>query len=69
MKKYHIYGDNSGKLYTWKELKYHFKQVTTDYLQCIKDFKGNPENQEYFTFNKNQFIQLRMTSSGNLELR
>jgi len=61
---YHIYGDNSGKVWSYQELKEYFKIDGFDYAECIKDFSGNAENREYYSFKKGSFASIMETCQG-----
>lgn len=61
---YRIYGDNSNKLWTKKEVEAYFNIITTkhnQYAECIRNLKGNPLNKEYYSFKIGDIAQVFKT--------
>ena len=65
---YHLYGDNSGKVYNHEEITKYFK-FDGDYALCISDKKGDPRDNEFCTFTKGRIYSFYMGSDGTYRIR
>ena len=61
---YHIYGDKSGKKWSYQELKLFFDIDGTGVAKCISDFIGKPDSKEYYSFMAGDFANVRETFAG-----
>lgn len=66
---YHLYGDNSGRVYNHAEMTEYFKFDGGDYILCINDKKGDPKNKEYYTFNEGKIYSSYVSSDGIYRIR
>jgi hypothetical protein len=61
---YHIYGDNSGKEWDYRELKKYFDINGTAKGKCINDLIGDQNKNEYYCFVYGSDIIIEITNNG-----
>ena len=61
---YHIYGDSSGKNWSYQELKRFFNIDGSPYAECITDFTGDQAKREHYNFNAGEYVSIRETFTG-----
>lgn len=68
-KTYHLYGDNSGRVYNHAEITKYFKFDGGDYILCISDKKGDPRDNEFYTFTKGRIYSSYMGNDGTYRIK
>lgn len=66
---YHLYGDNSGREYSFQQLKEYFEIDGSENARCIKDKIGDPQKREYFSFSGGKFYRVDITNAGTFVIR
>lgn len=66
---YHIYGDNSEKIWSYKELKEYFNIDGSDCAFCIKDFTGDANKFEYYSFKKDDVVSIMESCFGGFRIK
>ena len=66
---YHLYGDNSKKEYSYKELSEHFNITGEDFTECIKDKTGDGKQGESYSFTKGKLYSVYKTNDGMFRIR
>lgn len=61
---YHLYGDNTSKVWDFNSLSEYFVITQGDYAMCIRPLIGDPAKCEFYTFKRGDFVQISQTSSG-----
>lgn len=63
-KTYHIYGDNTSKVWSFESVSEYFVVTQGSYAMCIRPLIGDPAKCEYYTFNRGDYVQINQTNSG-----
>lgn len=66
---YHLYGDNSGKEYSYEELKEYFDIDGTEYCKCIKTLDGSADKYEYYKFYEGKIYRVDITADGMFRIK
>lgn len=66
---YHLYGDNTGKEFSYQELKNFFAIDGTTFIICTQNLSGDPAKQELYKFHRGQICSMYPTPSGTFVIR
>lgn len=61
---YHVYGDRSGKEWSYQELKNYFDITGAPSAYCTRDFIGDAGKKEFYKFIAGDYVAIRETFTG-----
>lgn len=66
---YHLYGDNTDKIYDQSQFLRHFTMLEKELAICVSPLIGDSDKLEFYAYASGDLCDVHLTTSGNKVVR